>query len=347
MRLFSAPLLCSLVLLDAGVAETNPSYSQWSSIIPSSPLYTGVTACAKRCLAEVDTRLSCWSYGCVCSENTTGLNFVEGMDYVSDCAREKCPSSEAAAAEASVRGAFQGLCGVPFYDTTSSAVVTTLLTSGRSTVITTTTVVAASTTSGMARATLIFDPENPVKIDEPESAYNKLDPCVRWVLNVCKGKGDDQTNCHPRPELQGASQGTGPLVWKGLGYLLECSNSECVCSASGERFLASGQKLYEKANYYCSIGIPYQGRPQKENEAFTDMMTMISAYCSVKGNTLSEWLVAMFGNSKETGLTPELKVTIAATVISSIGVAFSIYSALRKPQVQSDQGGQAQKQVTN
>ena len=73
-------------------------------------------------------------------------------------------------------------------------------------------------------------------------AYNALDACVRWVLNVCKGKGDTDANCHPHvgDDVQGK--------WRGLGAYLQCSTSECVCAA--DRFLHSTDKFYQQAYYY-------------------------------------------------------------------------------------------------
>ena len=134
---------------------------------------------------------------------------------------------------------------------------------------------------------------HPVIIDEPDLAYNALDTCVRWVLNVCTSGKDNSENCKPR------ISGDYSKIWNGLGTALKCSTPECVCS--GERFFYSTQKFYEQADYFCSIGFPYQGKPLEENEAFMNTMNMMADYCSSKGNVLGKWIATLFGYAKETG----------------------------------------------
>jgi hypothetical protein len=134
---------------------------------------------------------------------------------------------------------------------------------------------------------------HPIIIDKPSVAYNALDPCVRWVLNVCKGNGDDTANC--KPKVRDDYQGT----WNGLGAYLKCSNSECVCAA--DRFLHSTDKFYQQADYFCDIGFPYQGKSVQDNEAFINTMNTLADYCSGEGSIVGKWLATMYGQARETG----------------------------------------------
>ncbi len=168
-----------LILTNTAAAVLNNSYTKWSSIYASTPLFGGIPSCAQSCLEGVDAFLSCWSTGCVCSEGTPGLNFVNGTRYVANCARASCPAADAAAAVDAGLAAFQGLCGVSYSPavvvttvvsySSVTTVVTTAVTSGSvTTVLTTTTVVAGPgstvvattmTTSAPAEATPTFDCE--------------------------------------------------------------------------------------------------------------------------------------------------------------------------------------------
>ncbi len=125
-------------------------------------------------------------------------------------------------------------------------------------------------------------------------AYDALDPCVRWVLNVCKGTGDDNsTNC--KPHVADDAKGT----WRGMGAYLKCSNSECVCAA--DRFLHSTDKFYQQADYFCNIGFPFQGKSAQDNEAFMNTMNMLAEYCSTEGHIVGKWLATLYGKALDTG----------------------------------------------
>ncbi len=185
---------------------------------------------------------------------------------------------------------------------------------------------------------------HPVIIDTPYVSYNALDPCVRWVLNVCKGDGDiPDDNC--KPHVREDYKGT----WNGLGAYLRCSNAECVCAT--DKFLHSTDKFYQQADYFCNIGYPYQGKTPQENEAFINTMNMLADYCSSPeggGSIVDKWLATMYGQVRETGecmwstrmlarqanaeagMTTEKTVTIAVGVASCVAAVITVIPALIK-----------------
>ncbi len=71
-----------------------------------------------------------------------------------------------------------------------------------------------------------------------------------------------------------------------VGHRLEVLNAG-VRVLRGALFYST-QKFYEQADYFCSIGFPYQGKPLEENEAFMNTMNMMADYCSSKGNVLGK-----------------------------------------------------------
>ena len=102
------------------------SRDKWSSVY-NSTLYNALPRCAQTCVASVDKNLNCWSYGCVCSENTPGENFVNGTKYVQDCVRGSCDGEGASVTNAALN-AFQSLCGVPYFEFSSTSIHTATVT---------------------------------------------------------------------------------------------------------------------------------------------------------------------------------------------------------------------------
>lgn len=108
------------------VAALN-SGETWSKAQTSSA-YKNLPECARTCIAQVDNSLSCWSYGCVCSENTVGKNFIDGANHVQKCVRDDCPKGS----ESIVNNAldvFQSICQVDYFefsDSTTQIVTATL-----------------------------------------------------------------------------------------------------------------------------------------------------------------------------------------------------------------------------
>lgn len=116
---------------------------------------------------------------------------------------------------------------------------------------------------------------------------------MRWVLNNCKGEGDSDENCKPR------LPGDHSELWSGLGVATQCTNAECLCG--GTRFYYSTQKLYDAANYFCSIGFPTQ--ENATNPTFVDTIQMLADYCSQEsGFMLREWIVSLIGYVPNKGM---------------------------------------------
>ncbi|RSL89758.1 hypothetical protein CEP51_001042 [Fusarium floridanum] len=265
----------------------------WSKAQTSSA-YKNLPECARTCIAQVDNSLSCWSYGCVCSENTVGKNFIDGANYVQKCVRDDCPKGS----ESVVNNAldvFQSICEVEYFEFSDSTTATV-------------------TATIAPTATPTFDASKVVMIDKPDGSYKALDSCVRWVLNGCDSPKDNKDNCKP------ARPGNHGDIWTGLGAYLQCSTAECVCG--GSRFFYSSQKLYERADLYCSIGFPYEG--SDTNQAFQLTLGMLADYCSTEGFVLGKWIITLFGTKKETGMTQETKVAIGFGVLSGVLTIISI-----------------------
>ena len=94
----------------------------WSKAQTSSA-YKSLPECARTCIAQVDNSLSCWSYGCVCSENTVGKNFIDGANYVQKCVRDDCSDPS----ESDVNNAldvFQSICEVEYFEFSNSTTAT-------------------------------------------------------------------------------------------------------------------------------------------------------------------------------------------------------------------------------
>ncbi|KAK4230322.1 hypothetical protein QBC38DRAFT_39427 [Podospora fimiseda] len=301
--LFQATLLCI-------VSGIRTDY-KWSAVYNTS-LYDTLPPCAQPCVAGVDAPLKCWSYGCVCSESSPGANFVDGTKHIQQCVRQACPQLGEAAVNNALN-AFQSVCGVPYFYGLGAAPgpVTSTLTA------------TISLSMGPTQAPTPLN--NPVIIDKPDNTYDKLKPCVRWVINNCESPKDNPENCKPD------KPGNHKDIWTGLGRYLQCSTAECVCG--GTKFLYSLQKLYERADLYCSVGFPYQGADAQHNEGFKSTVKILADYCSTEGFIVEQWVVNVYGFEKEKGMSVETKTSIGVGVSSGVLTIISIvlaYLTLRK-----------------
>lgn len=84
---------------------------KWSSVYQTSPPCNDLPTCAKPCIADVGISLGCWSWGCVCSENTPGANFINGTKYLRQCVQDGCPDSGGGVVDDTLE-AFQSTCGM-------------------------------------------------------------------------------------------------------------------------------------------------------------------------------------------------------------------------------------------
>jgi hypothetical protein len=90
-----------------------PTSDFWQSV-RQSPIFQNLTSCQQSCISDVNSKTGCSgdgccvSYGCVCSENTDGPNFINAENAVSQCS-QSCPPN---ANSLSTVQAFDDLCVV-------------------------------------------------------------------------------------------------------------------------------------------------------------------------------------------------------------------------------------------
>jgi hypothetical protein len=113
----SQKYLC-LLLSHALLSSAVDSRDKWSSAY-NTTLYNALSSCAQPCLAGVDASLKCWSYGCVCSENTLGENFINGTRFIESCVLNACQQATSTALGPAL-SAFQSLCGVPYFNVSAT-----------------------------------------------------------------------------------------------------------------------------------------------------------------------------------------------------------------------------------
>jgi len=65
-------------------------------------------------VASIDAPLQCWSYWCVCSENTPGRNFLDGTALIEQCVRGNCSATETPGAIGAALSVFQSVCRVEY-----------------------------------------------------------------------------------------------------------------------------------------------------------------------------------------------------------------------------------------
>lgn len=91
-------LICTIYAL--GCVAVN-STDDWTTV-NETDIYQKLDDCAKQCVETVNDRVwdvrqqrFCQSYGCVCSENTQGPNFLAAQSNVTSCAAKACNSTNA------------------------------------------------------------------------------------------------------------------------------------------------------------------------------------------------------------------------------------------------------------
>ncbi|KAK3988469.1 hypothetical protein QBC44DRAFT_397896 [Cladorrhinum sp. PSN332] len=301
----SAHLLASVLLISS--VSATPSGSKWSSTV-NTTLADSLPECARQCVAGVDTALSCWSYGCVCSESSPGTNFVDGTRHIQQCVRQACPDL----GEGVVSNAlnfFQTACGISYFVGPGNG----------SEPVTATGTATQLPGPTPTQSSSVPPPINPIMIYKPSRSYENIKPCVRWVLNNCESPKDSSSNCKPDKPLDHSQDYTG------LGRYLQCSTTECVCGAT--KFSNSLQKFYERADYYCNIGFPYQGADPQHNDGFQTTVKMLTEFCSNEGFVIEKWVVTVYGFKEEDGMTREQIISIAFGTLSGVLAIVSIVLA--------------------
>ncbi|KAK3367717.1 hypothetical protein B0H63DRAFT_515511 [Podospora didyma] len=221
---------------------------------------------------------------------------LDGVKYIQQCVRNNCAEFG------------ETIYEVPYFTSLGNSCIA---------VIATVTATLQATNIPAAPTATVGLITKPVLIEKPDSSYNALSPCVRWVLNNCQSSKDNADSCHAdRP-------GDHSKIWCGLGAYLQCETAECVCG--GSKFFYSTQKLYERADLYCSIGFPCEGAAS--NPGFELTITMLADYCSAEGFVLGEWIVTLVGFQHETGMSQETKTSIGVGAASGVLTIISIVLA--------------------
>ena len=91
------------------MSRASDSGLAWKSL-ESKAAYKSLPTCAQTCLLNAYTAVDpgCVSYGCVCSENTLGPNYLASWKYVTDCTAKGCPDGDVASIK--VGNAFRDIC---------------------------------------------------------------------------------------------------------------------------------------------------------------------------------------------------------------------------------------------
>jgi hypothetical protein len=84
--------LLALDLLPATLNAQNLTGEPWTNVT-SILGYKLLPDCAKPCVLDVNTLNSCYSFGCVCSDNTYGPEFIAGVTNITSCAKQRCKSA--------------------------------------------------------------------------------------------------------------------------------------------------------------------------------------------------------------------------------------------------------------
>src|ERR1700712_4274214 len=89
----------SLLLLIEGIRAVNGT-EDWT-IVDQLSIFDGIDRCSQGCVRNVNSEIfdvrqntTCRSQGCVCSDNTTGINFLNGQSKVALCALKNCSTLE-------------------------------------------------------------------------------------------------------------------------------------------------------------------------------------------------------------------------------------------------------------
>jgi CFEM domain-containing protein len=98
-----------LLLLGIVPCTANDSGLGWNTLNGRNP-FRNLPVCAQKCLsnAYLAPEPGCSSYGCVCSEDTLGPNYLASWQYVTDCAAKDCPEGDVAVIQAG--NAFRDIC---------------------------------------------------------------------------------------------------------------------------------------------------------------------------------------------------------------------------------------------
>jgi len=91
--------------------STNPTADDgWLNTVYSTAPYQNLEKCAQSCILNVYQVKTCYDYSCVCSGSSSGSYFYAGVDNITACAQQQCPSDPSAPGDAVQ--AFSEICQV-------------------------------------------------------------------------------------------------------------------------------------------------------------------------------------------------------------------------------------------
>jgi len=91
--------------------STNPTADDgWLNTVYSTTPYQNLEKCAQSCILNVYQVKTCYDYSCVCSGSSSGSYFYAGVDNITACAQQQCPSDPSAPGNAVQ--AFSEICQV-------------------------------------------------------------------------------------------------------------------------------------------------------------------------------------------------------------------------------------------
>jgi hypothetical protein len=127
---WSLVYLLALHFIPAALSTRNVTGDSWSNVTSTSG-YQLLPDCAKPCVLNVDSLSGCDSFGCVCSQNTYGPEFIAGVTNITSCAKQTCKSP----AEVDIAvNTFRDICLVAVGLVTDSPVATSTLVSKSTTI---------------------------------------------------------------------------------------------------------------------------------------------------------------------------------------------------------------------
>ncbi|KAI9857996.1 MAG: hypothetical protein M1813_007966 [Trichoglossum hirsutum] len=293
-------LLC--VLSAAGVDEG------WFNVTYTD-VYGSLAQCARDCVLNVNQVNDCYTYSCVCSENTGGANFNDGVKNITECAKRSCSNSQDAD---NAVIAFRDLC-IPLQATRTSSASKTPTVSPRTSSLAVPSASATSLTSSTLISIYLIKSRK----------YSNLNACSKFCVNSCRNVNGavSESQCGSTNKPEGWEE------YKGLANQLGCSSAECVCTSGA--FNITFGKLYQTGVKYCNLLPSTADLPVPE---YNRLQEVLADYCTDNGFRPDGWYLEVEGRApgtkpKGTGLSGDSKITLGVGLcVGMFGLALQTVS---------------------
>jgi hypothetical protein len=278
-----------LVVYSSGIIPTGDF---WPSV-SGTQIFNNLTSCQQNCVLGVNTKVGCQgsgccvSYGCVCSENTNGTNFLAAQSVVSDCS-QSCPVNPEGL---SALEALDDLCVVYNAALLSNGSAAPAPLSNNSSNATIPSQTSSFTLPGVApegkfnfnstALLLTFPATNRILITS--AGYNSLDDCSKFVLNGCKDTNGvrDESNCGPVYQIKNWE------MYSGIADYLHCHNTDCLCDIPSS-FNNSMQAMLLAGQDFCGM-LPPVDYLQNADDRYANMANVFITFCSATGAVPHSW----------------------------------------------------------